>query len=101
MLLTPSEGLAQPADRNRHYWHGFLGYLRLGDVWSSRSTSGFAAAGTGLSLVMIDFALIDSPYIFLFASLSESIEAPSNDTPANIPLLREYVSTSAVISEEL
>src|SRR5271157_5496129 len=65
------------------------GYMRAGDVSSSRFTSGLAAGITAWVPVTISLAPISLPYSLLLASLSGSIDAPSRDTPAKSPLDRE------------
>ena len=76
-------------------------HLRDGDVLLSKSTSGLAEGRIGEPPLTIFFALISLPYNALLASLSASIDAPVRDTPANNPLEREYVRTSAFIVSAL
>jgi len=81
--------LAGPFLRNHRKSRMLESHLRSGDVALSRFTSGSAADTTGWSPVTISLGPTSLPYSFLLASLSESIDAPSRDTPAKSPLDRE------------
>jgi len=64
-------------------------YFLAGEVLSRKSTNSFAPDGTAAPPSTIAVALIALPYSALFASSSESIDAPASDTPANSPFARE------------
>ena len=64
-------------------------YFLAGEVLSRKPTNGWAAEGTDAPPSTIALALIALPYSALFASSSESMDAPSSDTPANKPFDRE------------
>src|ERR1700719_1727567 len=82
-------------------WFELLDYALDGEVWSSRSTSALPAGGTVSPPLIISLAVAGLPYTALLASSSVSIDAPSSDTPANRPLVREYVNTSTFIASAL